>query len=151
MDHNGLLKTADEIETVNDMTENEDPYNPVFTDFMQEMINRYRIKRSDISRITGISQDYLYKILSGTKHTAQIDYIIAICCVIGMNARETQHALAINGMQVLNENDPRDRLILDALNDRVTLYRLNDRLEKAGYPWLRFSKDMETYVSDNNE
>ena len=40
MDHNGLLKTADEIETVNGMTENEDPYNPVFTDFMQEMINR---------------------------------------------------------------------------------------------------------------
>lgn len=151
MDHKEFTEDLNSMDEERTETENNEQYSPVFRDFMQEMINRYRIKRSDISRITGISQDYLYKILSGTKHTAQIDYIIAICCVIGMSAEETQHALMINGMPLLNEKDPRDKLILDSLDDRVSLYKLNDRLEKAGYPWLRFTKDMETYVSDSND
>lgn len=151
MDRNGLIEIPEDMENAKNETGNADLNSLVFTDYMQEMISRYKIKRSDISRITGISQDYLYKILSGTKHTAQIDYIIAICCVIGMNGAETQHALSINGMPVLNEKDPRDKLILESLDDSVSLYKLNDRLEKAGYPWLRFTKDMETYISDNSD
>lgn len=140
-------------EILNDMKEEETPagnedYSPVFTAFMQEMINKYRVKRSDISRITGISQDYLYKILNGTKHTAQRDYIIAISCAIGMNAEETQHALSTNGMVMLKDEEPRDHVILESLNDTVSLYKLNDRLEKAGYPWLKFSKYMEEYIPD---
>ena len=65
-----------------------------------------------------------------------------------MNAEETQHALSTNGMIMLDENDPRDRVILESLNDTVSLYKMNDRLEKAGYPWLKFSKDMEEYIPD---
>jgi predicted transcriptional regulator len=146
MDHNGntevLINAEESTETGNEN------HSPVFTAFMQDMISRHKIKRTDISRITGISQDYLYKILNGTKHTAQRDYIIAICCAIGMNAEETKHALDINGMSILKEDDPRDRVILEALNDTVSLYKLNDRLEKAGYPWLKFSKYMEEYIPD---
>ena len=119
-----------------------------FAKFMDEMISKYRIKRIDISRITGISQDYLYKLLNGTRHTHQRDYILAICCAVGMNAEETQQALSLNQMDVLDENKPREKLILDSFRENVSLYRLNDRLEKAGYPWLRFARDMETYVSE---
>ena len=125
----------------------ENDYSPVFADFMDAMVSKYKIKRIDISRITGISQDYLYKILSGTKHTAQRDYVIAICCAIGMNADETMHALEINGMSSLNTAEERDRLIYESLNQSLSLYKLNDRLEKAGYPWLRVSSDMEEYIS----
>ena len=144
MDNSGntdVLKQTEESTTGSD-------HSPVFTEFMDEMVNKYKIKRIDISRITGISQDYLYKILSGTKHTAQRDYIIAICCVIGMNATETQHALVTNGMPLLNSDDQRDKLIYESLNQSLSLYKLNDRLEKAGYPWLRFSKDMEEYIPE---
>ena len=65
-----------------------------------------------------------------------------------MNAEETMHALDLNGMVILKEDDPRDRVILEALDDTVSLYKMNDRLEKAGYPWLKFSKDMEEYIPD---
>ena len=147
MDVNEKTGILNPMKEENDNAGNDD-HGPVFTAFMQEMINRYRVKRSEISRITGISQDYLYKILNGTKHTAQRDYIIAISCAIGMNAEETQQALVANGMPALDESEPRDHVILESLTDTVSLYKLNDRLEKAGYPWLRFSKDMEEYIPD---
>ena len=121
---------------------------PVFIEFMQKMIERYHVKRIDISRMTGISHDYLYKILNGTKHTAERDYIIAMCRAVGMNLGETQHALETNGMAVLNRNDQRDRLVIDSIEDNISIRRLNDRLEKAGLPWLRVSSDMEQYVPE---
>lgn len=121
---------------------------PVFVEFMQKMIEQYHVKRIDISRMTGISHDYLYKILNGTKHTAERDYIIAMSRAIGMNLEETRHALETNGMAVLEESDQRDSLIISSIRDNVSIRRLNDRLEKEGLPWLRVSSDMEQYVPE---
>lgn len=114
-----------------------------FAEYIQEMIEQYHIKRIDISRSTGISQYYLYKVLDGTKRTIQRDYVIAICCAVGMNISETQHALFLSDMNQLDPDDPRDSLILSSLKEGITVYRLNDRLEKAGYAWLHVRRDME--------
>ena len=114
-----------------------------FADYIQRMIDQYHIKRIDISRSTGISQYYLYKVLDGTRRTIQRDYVIAICCAIGMNVSETQHALELSNMESLDFNDPRDKLIINSFEEGTTVYKLNDRLEKAGYPWLHVRRDMD--------
>ena len=144
----GMLKAgvpADEIQNYIRSTEINE-YSPVFVDFMQDMIEKYHIKRIYISRITGISQDYLYKILNGSKHTAERDYIIAMCCAIGMNVPETQHALETNRMPLLTDRDIRDQVILVSIEEGVSVHKLNDRLERAGFPWLRVTNDMEQYI-----
>lgn len=87
-----------------------------FASFMDAMIAKHHIKRIDISRITGISQDYLYKLLSGTRHTLQRDYILAICKAVEMNVEETQQALRLNDMAELSDDHPRDQLILSAFS-----------------------------------
>ncbi len=126
--------------------ENKKAYRPDFVGFMQDMIAKYKVKRTDIARQTGISQDYLYKVLNGKKKTAEKDYVVAICVAIGMNVPETQYALSINGMPYLDSRDLREHVILTCITDHRNVRKTNDWLEGAGFPLLRVSKDMEEYT-----
>lgn len=121
-------------------------YSPVFIDFMQDMLDKYHVKRTEIARITGISQDYLYKLLGGKKKTAEKDYVVAICIAIGMNLAETQHALEINEMPILSSRDLREHILITSITDKKGFFKTNAWLENAGFPLLRVNKDMPQYV-----
>ena len=121
-------------------------YSFVFVDFMQDMLDKYKVKRTDIARATGLSQDYLYKVLNGQKKTAEKDYVLAICIAIGMNIPETQHALEICGMHILNSRDLREHILLTSISEKRGVYRTNEWLESAGFPMLRVSRDMPQYA-----
>lgn len=125
--------------------ENQKAYTPVFTDFMQEMLDKYDIKRVEISDRTGISRDYVYKVLNGSKKTTEKDYIVGICRAIGMNLPETQHALEINGMALLSRHDVREYILIESIMSDRSVYKTNDWLIKIGVPPLKASKDMESY------
>ena len=121
-------------------------YNPVFSDFMQDMLQKYKVKRTEIARRTGISQDYLYKVLNGSKKTSEKDYVVAICIAVGMNLPETQHALAANGMPLLNSKDLREYILISCITEKRGVLKTNDWLESTGFPLLRVSRDMEQYI-----
>lgn len=121
-------------------------YSPVFIAFMQDMLEMYHVKRTEIARTTGISQDYLYKLLNGKKKTAEKDYVVAICIAVGMNLAETQHALEINEMPILSSRDLREHILITSISDRKGFFKTNDWLENAGFPLLRVSKDMPQYI-----
>ena len=126
--------------------DNKKAYKPIFIDFMQDMIEKYHVKRTQIADVTGISRDYLYKVLNGQKTTAERDYVIAICLGIGMNFPETQHALQINGMAILNNKDFRDYILINGISEKRSITDINIWLHDAGFPILRVSQDMEQYV-----
>lgn len=121
-------------------------YSQDFVAFMLDMLDKYHVKRTEIARRTGISQDYLYKVLNGTKQTAEKDYVTAICIAVGMNIPETQHALTINGMAMLDGRDLREHILLTCISEQKGVYRTDEWLKKAGFPLLRVSKDMESYT-----
>lgn len=112
--------------------------------FIDQMIDRAGIKRTEIAYSTGLSRDYLYKLLRGDKRTSERDYIIAICFALHMSETETQHALSIYPLPPLDESDGRSGIILSALRERLTLNKVNTWLEKAGYPQIKISPDMES-------
>lgn len=143
-----MLKNGRSAEEIKDLLSSEDKksYSYEFVDFMQDMLDKYQIKRTEIARATGISQDYLYKILNGSKKTSERDYILAICLAAGMNFPETQHALEICQLHLLDGSDIRDHIISESITGQRGVYRTNDWIEKAGYPPLRVSKDMELYT-----
>lgn len=124
----------------------EENKSPDFVSFMQNMIDKYGVKRKEIADITGISQDYLYKVLNGAKKTNERDYFIAIAIAIGLNINETQHILEINDLHILDTKDLRDHILFKSIEDGVSFHRVNERLNKAGLPYLRVSKDMEKYT-----
>lgn len=115
-----------------------------FTDFegyMQVMRKLHHVSIQEISRITGISNAYLYKIFRGDKRTAVRDYVILICRAIGMNEFETDKALTLNGMEVLQEDDARDQIIRRCICDNRSIRMINNELDDAGFPWLQFCKE----------
>ena len=124
-------------------------YTGDFCAFMQQMLDEYKKKRIEVARTTGLSQDYVYKLLRGDKHTSERDYIIAMCLAIGMNLPQTQHALLCYGMQQLMESDSRSHMIMYALQEHWSFYQLNEALEKNGMPYIRTSPDMEQAVIHN--
>ncbi|MBR6705882.1 MAG: hypothetical protein IKI84_04290 [Clostridia bacterium] len=114
-----------------------------FPVFMDRMIREKHIKRKDIALRTGLSQDYTYKILNGSKRTAERDYILAICFAVRMDMAQTQHALNIYGMPQLDENDARSAAIIRAIEKEIGFDGCNKWLESCGLPLLRTSPDME--------
>ena len=52
-------------------------YADSFPAFMDQMLKEHHLKRSTVARRSGLSQDYLYKLLRGDKRTTERDYIIA--------------------------------------------------------------------------
>ncbi|MBE6123553.1 MAG: helix-turn-helix domain-containing protein [Erysipelotrichaceae bacterium] len=142
-----MLKNGMPQEVIEEVLKKEKKaYSFVFVDFMQEMLKKYHMKRTDVARATGISQDYLYKVLNGSKKTAERDYIIAICLAIGMSLSETQHALQISRMPLLSDRDIREHVLMTCISESRGVYRTNEWLERTGYPLLRVSRDMEQYV-----
>ncbi len=113
-----------------------------FVPFMETMIREHKLSRKNVAIRSGLSQDYLYKLLRGDKHTDKRDYILAICLAIGMTLPQTQHALASYGMPVLDDRDIRSHIIILAIRSGDGIDELDRMLENAGYPLLKTSPDM---------
>lgn len=117
-------------------------YPDSFVPFMDQMIREHRVSRKDVAVRSGLSQDYVYKLLRGDKRTEERDYILAMCFAIGMNLPQTQHALSSYGMPPLSERDLRSHIIILAIRDGCSMSRLDAMLENAGFPLLRTRPDM---------
>ena len=121
-------------------------YADSFPAFMEQILHDKKLKRNQIARRAGLSQDYLYKILRGDKRTTERDYIIAICMAAEMNIAQTQHALRIYGMPLLDRHDMRSNVIYVHIEDGADMDALNERLEAAHLLPLRTSPEMEKAV-----
>lgn len=111
-----------------------------FLIWLNDAVRFHGAKVSEISRQTGISQHYLYKIMNGSKHTSCRDYIILISLASGFSVGETNKALMLNGMNSLNSENKRDRLIIKAIEDSETIVQLNYALYGSGMPTLKNSE-----------
>lgn len=117
-------------------------YSGEFVPFMDEMLKEYKVSRKKVAIRSGLSQDYVYKLLRGDKHTNERDYILAMCFAIGMSLAQTQHALSSYGMPTLSEGDMRSQIILLAIRNGDGIDELDEMLEKAGFPLLKTSPEM---------
>lgn len=113
-----------------------------FTVFMNQMLDEYRIKKKEVAIRSGLSQDYTYKLLNGAKKTRERDYILAICIAIGMNISQTQHALNIYGMPMLNKADIRSNVIYNGISYHKNIDEINAWLEYTGLVYIKTNPDM---------
>ncbi len=121
-------------------------YADSFPAFMEQILREKKLKRVQIARRAGLSQDYLYKILRGDKRTTERDYIIAICMAAKMNIAQTQHTLRIYGMPLLDRHDMRSNVIYVHIEDGASMDTLNERLEAAHLLPLRTNPEMEKAI-----
>lgn len=116
-----------------------------FSDYMYAMIMRSGRTKAMVAQRSGLSRDYMYKILNANsgKRTNERDYIIAICMAADMSYMETQHALELYPFPVLDDVDDRSAVIIIALLNSMSIDALNEMLENAGHSPLRTSPEME--------
>ena len=122
--------------------------NEAFSRFMVSMRVKHKKKTVDIANETGISINYLYKILNGHKKTKIRDYILLICLSTGMDLAETNTALCLNDMQCISHTK-RDQIIARCMADNRNIRMTNESLELEGLPELQFSREFNTKIEED--
>lgn len=92
---------------------------PTFASYMDEFISAHECNRREIIRKADFPEKYGYKLLSGENHTSERDYVLRFCITLGMNLKQTQRALELNGMRPLYPKDRRDMVLIVALNTEM--------------------------------
>ena len=111
-----------------------------FHEYMRSQFQQNNVRIADVVRSSGISKGHLYNIVSGRKHTAIKDYVIAMCRGASMDLTRTQLALELNGMDPLDYGDLRDSCIIRCINDNRNIRMLNQSLEDEGLEELKMSR-----------
>lgn len=96
-------------------------------------------KKENIFRETGLSRDYLYKVLRGDKKIKERDYILAICLAAHLDLFDTGLMLCMYGLSELQLNSERDVLLIHAINGKTGLEETNKLLLSAGFHKIRTS------------
>ncbi len=113
-----------------------------FVAYMDRIIADSGMSRTRIIQRSGLSRDYMYKVLRGDKTTSERDYIIAFCMAMKLDLDQTQHALELYPFPNLSEEDFRSSDIMAAIQKGAGIDELNGWLEKFSQPLLRTSPDM---------
>lgn len=81
-----------------------------------------------------VTESYGSKIFTMEKHTKDRDLIIRFCIAGHFNWDETNRALKLYGLNELYAKDPRDAVLIVAINNRIyNLYDIDEMLLNMGW------------------
>ena len=98
------------------------------------------LKRADVVHRSELSRTYVYKIFSGEKVPSR-DKLLAIAFGLGLSEEETQKMLKLSGSRELYARDPRDVLILFALQRGKPILEANEMLDSHGLAILSTGRE----------
>lgn len=89
--------------------------NVLLSEYLTELLDRYRVKADLVALKVGYSHDYVRKIAVGDRKDPGRDILLAICTYIQATVPETQLLLRYAGQQPLYARRKRDAIIWFAL------------------------------------
>jgi len=102
--------------------------------YLNEMMAKNGRQLSDVARDSGLSPNYVYNIVNGSRKNPSRMKIIGICIACHMTLDETQRALEIAGKGILYPRDPADAIIIFNINaENRSVADINDQLHEHGY------------------
>ena len=105
--------------------------------YMKDVLDEKNIKLKDVYSFAGVTESYGSKIFTMEKHTRDRDLILRFCFAGHFNWDETNRALKLYGFSELYAKDPRDAVLIVAMNNRIyDLYEINEILFKHGFKRL---------------
>ena len=87
-----------------------------FSYFVKDLIKEKGMTIKKVVLLTGLSEGFGRKVISGEKITDKRDLIIGICISAGFSLEETNRALKLYGMQALYAKYKRDAVIIIEIN-----------------------------------
>lgn len=86
----------------------------------------------DIIALSGLERTYAYQILNGRRQNPGKDKIVRLCLAAGLDLEETQRALKVGGMPILYPRDPKDAVVIFAIEHGLSVDSTNDLLYQNG-------------------
>ncbi len=143
------LKTTEELNhEIKSATNIEDYLNKnqenMLTDNLSSYLNRLLfqkgLSKADVVRSSMLDRAYVYQIFSGEK-TPSRDKLISLAFGLSLSDKETQQMLKLSGNRELYARDPRDTLILFALQRNKTILETNELLFNHNFTVLGTAKE----------
>lgn len=101
------------------------------TQLLADLIKQKNIRKTELVKATGLSEVYIYEILSGRKRP-QRNCLLQICFALQMTQEEVQQLLKQSGYPLLYPRRRRDSVILYALEKQMTLAEAEELLIRYG-------------------
>ena len=98
-----------------------------FTSYLNEWLEKKNCSKADVVRGSNLTKAYVYQIFLGRKYPSR-DKVIALAFGFGLNAEETQTLLQQAGYRKLYPRDPRDALLLFAIEHGNNIIATNELL-----------------------
>ena len=109
------------------------PASGSFSDYVRAVIKRNKLKQQTVFLRADIPERYGYKLVSGEKTTQRRDILLRLFFAAAFTLDEAQHALKLCEMPTLYAKNPRDAVLMIALNSGMTdPYEVDELLEKHG-------------------
>lgn len=100
-----------------------------FTDYLEQMIMEYGVKKSDIVRNSNIARSYAYEVFSGFKKPSR-DKVLMLGFTIGMTFEETQKLIILAGFNELHPKNRRDAIIIHSILKKLSYVDCNLLLDE---------------------
>jgi len=97
------------------------------TRYLEEWLREKDLTKADVVRRSNLNRAYVYQIFLGRKYPSR-DKVIALAFGMGLTAEETQKLLKQSGYRELYPRDPRDALLLYAVEHDMTILDANELL-----------------------
>lgn len=102
--------------------------------YFKEVLDQKGIKLKDVYINAGVSESYGSQIVRQEKHRKDRDLILRLCIAGHFTWDEINRSLKLYGMNELYAKDPRDAVIIVAVNNRIyDLYRIDELLAEQGF------------------
>ena len=96
-------------------------------EYLEEWLQKKELTKADVVRRSNLNKAYVYQIFLGKKHPSR-DKIIALAFGLGLDSPETQTLLKQAGYRELYPRDPRDALLLFAIQHKYDIIAANELL-----------------------
>ena len=100
------------------------------SDYLNNIIEKKKLKKSDIIRKAEISEVYAYQIFSGIRKKPERNKLLCLAFGMELNLDETQELLKISGYSQLYVKKPFDSVIIYAICNQFTVVETNNMLYK---------------------
>lgn len=103
---------------------NTDFPNITFVDFINLVIQKKNLKKSQVVKMSGINRTYAYQIMSGKKKASR-DKIITLAYGLTLSIEETQKLLKLAEFNPLYPKNKRDAIIIFAICNNYNINQTN--------------------------
>ncbi len=102
--------------------------NTSLADYLNDIIEKKKLKKAEIIKKAEISEVYAYQIFSGTRKKPERNKLLCLAFGLELNLDEIQELLKISGYPPLYVKKPFDSVIIYAICNQFTVMETNNLL-----------------------